>query len=88
VVLSLTFGDCGTAQTAALQIEQRWAQTMPEIAQGTITTGAPEGVDGLCAATVTIVGDSEDPAANPVFNALYESYMRQQFTVLQIGHES
>lgn len=88
VALSLTFGDCETAQTAALQIEQRWAQFMPEIAQGTITTGAVESVDGLCAATVTIIGDSEDPTANPIFNALYESYMRQQFTVLQIGHAS
>jgi hypothetical protein len=40
------------------------------------------------AARVTVVGESDDPLVNPIFNALFEGYMRRQFTVLQIGHPS
>ncbi|MHA6732116.1 hypothetical protein [Devosia sp. A369] len=88
VALSISYGDCETAEIAARQIEQRWIQAMPEAAQGDITAATAEGIDGLCAATATIVGDSDDPTVNPVFNALFDLYMRRQFTVLQIGQAS
>ncbi|HTN61745.1 MAG TPA: hypothetical protein VL147_09335 [Devosia sp.] len=86
VALALAYADCDTAEGAAQQVAQRWIQSMPDTAQGHITTATAAGTDGLCAAIVSIVGDSDDPSINPIFNALFESYMRRQFTVLQIGH--
>ncbi|MHA6690903.1 hypothetical protein [Devosia sp. A449] len=88
VALSLTYGDCATADAAAQRIEQRWIESMPDMAQGTITATTAAGVDSLCAAIVTIVSDGEDPNVNPTFNALFDLYMRRQFTVLQIGQAS
>lgn len=76
------------AEAAARLIEQRWAESMPETAQGSMPPRSAEGADGMRAARVTVVGESDDPLVNPIFNALFEGYMRRQFTVLQIGHPS
>ncbi|MET3926306.1 hypothetical protein [Devosia sp. 2618] len=86
VAIALTYADCDTAEAAARQIGGRWKASMPETAQGTITTTHGEGVDGLCAALFTVVGDTEDPTTNPIFGRFFEQYMRRDFTVLQVGN--
>lgn len=88
VAISLTYTDCSTAETAADLIEQRWIETMPEVAQGTISSGTVPSSDGLCAATLTITDDSSDYTVNPIFDALFRAYMQRSFTVLQIGETS
>lgn len=85
VSISLAYADCETAETAASVLEQRWSETMPEGAQGAISSGTVPSPEGLCAATLTVVGDTGDHTVNPVFGALLNAFMRQSLTVLQIG---
>lgn len=87
IALSLSYPDCPTAARAADLIAGRWADTMPETAQGQANTLTAPGPDGLCAATVTIVADGGNALANPLIDAFYAAYTRRQFTVLQIGTE-
>ena len=81
---ALTFGDCATAETAAGLIEARWTQSMAEKAPGTLESVVTEGVDGLCAAVVTVTA-AESGLRNPVFEQVMNAYYQRQFTVLQIG---
>ncbi len=86
VLFSLAYGDCETAEAAAGLMEQRWRDTMPASVQGEPETGSIEGSDGLCAATLKVSGEAGDGLSNPVFQALFDGYVRREFTVLQIGN--
>lgn len=87
VAISLAYADCDTAKRAADLMVQRWIDTMPEAAQGTTATDAVPSGDALCAATLTITGDSTDITAKPIFGTMFDAYMRQSFSVLQIGEQ-
>lgn len=84
-LVALTYPDCDVAGSAAEQMAQRWAELMPEAAQGDVTTSAVAGADGLCAATLKVVNDAGEGADNVVFRNLFDAYLRRSFTVLQIG---
>ncbi len=85
VLISLAYGDCATADAAGGLMEQRWRDTMPASVQGEAETGSIEGPDGLCAATLKVSGEAGNGLSNPVFQALFDGYVRREFTVLQIG---
>lgn len=85
LALTLVYPDCAMADTAIGLIEQRWEASMAEIAPGRIQAGTREGVDGLCAAAVTIEAENTAPDANPIARAMFGAFMNRQFTVLQIG---
>jgi hypothetical protein len=84
-LIALTYPNCDMAISAAEQMAQRWAELMPEAAQGDVTTSTVAGADGLCAATLKVVNDAGEGADNVVFRNLFDAYLRRSFTVLQIG---
>ncbi|MFD2649377.1 hypothetical protein ACFSX5_16445 [Devosia albogilva] len=88
VLISLTYADCATAERAAEQMAQRWSDTMPTQAQGDMETATIQSPDGLCAATLKVAGTSDAGLRNPVFQALFDAYLRRDFTVVQIGKAS
>lgn len=88
VLISLTYADCATAERAAEQMAQRWSDTMPGQAQGDMETATFQSPDGLCAATLKVAGTSDAGLRNPIFQALFDAYLRRDFTVVQIGKAS
>lgn len=81
--ISLTYADCDAARKAATLMKQRWADTMPENAQGDMVAEAvPGSQDGLCAATLRVSAQTQEA---PLFRSVIAAMMRRQFTVLQIG---
>lgn len=85
VAIALTYLDCETADKAAALVAQRWAETMPAAAQGETSTKTVAAVEGLCAAMFRVDSEAADDGANAAFHALFQAYLRRQFTVLQIG---
>lgn len=85
VAIALTYTDCDSAQTAADLVAQRWTDTMLETAQGRTATSAIAMPDGLCAAVFSVTSASTDYTTNPIFDAVFDAYLRRSFTVLQIG---
>lgn len=88
VLISLGYSDCAIAESAAEQMAQRWTDTMPEAAQGALETAHVETPDSLCAATLKVTGTSAAGSANPIFQAMFDAYLRRDFTVVQIGRAS
>lgn len=88
VLISLSYSNCALAERAAEQMAQRWTDTMPEAAQGALEIALVEAPDGLCAATLKVTGTSAAGSANPVFQALFDAYLRRDFTVVQISRGS
>jgi len=84
VVISLAYADCETAKQAAEQIGQRWQDTMGQAAQGEIRT-ASVSAPGGCAAILKVAGKTAADPGNPILKALFDTYPRRQFDVLQIG---
>lgn len=85
VGIALAYPNCDIAQQAADSIAARWEELAGEEAQGEIAAQTAEGVDGLCAATVSVYLDGDNAAQNPAYRAVVETYMRGQPGVLQIG---
>ncbi|MDR7126351.1 hypothetical protein [Pseudotabrizicola sp. 4114] len=85
VAISLAYPDCETADLAATLIEERWATSMPDVAQGTTSTATSEHPDGYCAAVLTVTGDGTDKSLNPLFSTFFDMNARREFTVLQVG---
>ncbi len=88
VLMSLTYADCATAERAAEQMAERWSDTMPNQAQGDMETASVEAAGGLCAATLKVAGSSDAGLRNPIFQAMFDAYLRRDFTVVQIGKSS
>lgn len=82
VAISLTYGECQTAETAAGLIAQRWTDTMPPDSQGDLAAVSVAASDGLCAATLMV---SNTPAGALLFPKVFDGYVRQNFSVLNIG---
>ena len=81
--ISLTYADCDAARKAVTLMERRWADSMPETAQGEMVGEVVAGSqDGLCAATLRVSARTQDA---PLFRSVIAALMRRQFTVLQIG---
>lgn len=87
LVMTLVYPDCGIAETATKMIEQRWTATMADSGPAMFRTGTFEGVNGLCAAAVTVAAQDADIAANPHAKATFAKFMNRQFDVLQIGEQ-
>ncbi|SMQ61665.1 hypothetical protein SAMN06295905_0553 [Devosia lucknowensis] len=85
--IALAYPDCTVAQAAADAIAGRWSDMAPDTAQGEIETGTAEGVDGLCAAVVTVLIDESETVQNPAYAAVLNAHMRREASVLQIGSE-
>lgn len=84
-ILSLSYADCETAETAAQLMETRWQTLMPEPAQGVLTSGTHATNGGLCAATLTVASPGTDAASNPAFDVMLRMHMQRAFAVLNIG---
>ncbi|KAA0971966.1 hypothetical protein FPY71_02240 [Aureimonas fodinaquatilis] len=88
LVMTLIYSDCETAETATHLIEARWQGTMADSGAAAIRTGTREGVDGLCAAAVSVEAQNAEPDSNPHAKAMFNAFMKRQFNVLQIGESA
>lgn len=85
VGIALAYPDCAIAGAAADTIAERWGELADGTAQGQIITGTAEGLEGLCAATVTVSVDADGGMQNPAYRTVLDAYMRRGPSVLQIG---
>lgn len=85
VAISLAYPDCDMAEHAAELLGERWASTMPDAAQGQLEGGVTQGMDALCAATLTITATEPSPVGNPIFDAVLNAHMRGSLAALQIS---
>lgn len=83
VLISVVYPDCTTAERAAAQMADRWADIMREDVRGDIEYAAIQASSGLCAATLNVTGASTDDLSNPTFDAFIR--FRHHFEVLQVG---
>ncbi|WP_283180070.1 hypothetical protein [Gemmobacter sp. 24YEA27] len=83
-ILSLSYADCETAETAARLMEARWQSLMPEDAQGTLTSGTKASESGLCAATLTVATPGRY-RHQPAYDLMLRLHMQRSFLVLTIG---
>ena len=83
VLISLAYPDCTTAERAAAQMADRWADIKREDVRGDIEYAAIQASSGLCAATLNVTGASTDDLSNPTFDAFIR--FRHHLEVLQIG---
>jgi hypothetical protein len=83
--ISLAYADCAIAQRAADMIAQRWTTMAGDNAQGKITAGTAQGIDGLCAATVKVVLAEPGIERNPAYAQILSSYFTRKAGILNIG---
>lgn len=86
-VASLAYPDCTIAESAATTLAERWNSPAGERVPGTITTAVAEGVDGLCAATITVVRDTDSVETNMAYTFMIENFLRGMPTLLQISSQ-
>ncbi|WLS11105.1 hypothetical protein Q9314_20005 (plasmid) [Shinella sumterensis] len=82
--ISLSYADCAIAQQAAEMISQRWTTIAGDHAQGKITAGTAEGVDGPCVATVKVVLAEPGIERNPAYEQILSSYFTRKAGILNI----
>ncbi|MXN50592.1 hypothetical protein GR158_05660 [Shinella sp. AETb1-6] len=70
---------------AADMIAQRWTTMAGDNAQGKITAGTAEGIDGLCAAAVKVVLAEPGIERNPAYEQILSSYFTRKAGILNIG---
>ncbi|MFN7089264.1 MAG: hypothetical protein ACK4P4_01760 [Allorhizobium sp.] len=86
LVITLVYPDCSIAATAAQMVEKRWVDAMPDSGPALVESATFEGLNGLCAAVVSVAPKQDQEAAvNPYAKALFAKFMRREFNVLQIG---
>lgn len=84
VVISLSYADCASARQAVDGIGAAWKESMASKAQAKLS-GRTVEAGKLCAAVVSLVSPAAGNAGNPVLAQVMDSYMRREFTLLQIG---
>lgn len=84
VVMSLSYADCATARQAVDGIDAAWKESMAGAVQAKFS-GRTVEAGKLCAAVVSLVSPTVGSAGNPILSQVMDSYMRREFTLLQIG---
>lgn len=84
VVMALSYADCATARQAVEGIDAAWKESLANKVQATFSGRAVEA-GKLCAAVVSLASPSVGNAGNPILSQVMDSYMRREFTLLQIG---
>lgn len=85
VGIALAYPDCDIAQAAADLIGARWSEMAGEDAQGQVTAHTADGDAGLCAATLSVFVDNDNPEFNLAYRFVLDAYFNRQPGVLQIG---
>lgn len=85
VGIALAYPDCTIAQVAADRVAERWIAMAGDAAEGDILAQTAPGEAGLCAATVSIHIDADNPEQNPAYRAVIDAHLSSRVGVLQIG---
>lgn len=88
LVIALAYPDCDIAEAAGAALVQRWQQHPGDALPAETRWQAVPATEGFCAATVTIMSQTEGASLNPIAARLLAAYRSRDFNLLQIGSES